>query len=174
MTELKPLKTKNLDTQYGTLTLDWDSLEAVFAAHQAGPGRPCFLGTVRPDGRPHAAGVGHVWHEGAIYFTTHPHAQKTRNLAAEPRCTLSVGLPEYDFVFEGEAARETDPARLAAVTEKYRALGWPAEVDGDAVSAPFSAPSAGTGPWHLYRVTVHTAVATAQQEPNGVTKWWFR
>ena len=174
MTELKPLRTKNLDDQYGTVTLEWDRVEAAIAAFKAGPGRSWFLGTVRPDGRPHAAAFGPVWYEGAIFFTTNPRAQKTRNVLADPRCTVSAGLPDWDFVFEGEAVRETDPAVLAAVTARYRENGWPAEVDGDVVTAPFSAPSAGTGPWHLYRVTVHAVVATAMKEPNGVTKWWFR
>src|SRR6266568_2845293 len=120
MTALKPLKTKNLDAQYGTATLEWDRVEAAIAAFRAGPGRSWFLGTVRPDGRPHSAGVGHVWHEGAIFFTTHPQAQKTRNLLADSRCTVSAGLEDWDFVFEGEAVRETDPTVLAAVVAEYR------------------------------------------------------
>jgi hypothetical protein len=174
MTELKPLKTKNLDAQYGTVTLEWDRVESAIATFKAGPGRSWFLGTIRPDGRPHAAAFGHVWHQGAIFFTTHPQAQKTRNLLADPRCTVSAGLEDWDFVFEGAGVRERDPAVLAAVTAKYREVGWPAEADGDVLTAPYSAPSAGTGPWHLYRVTVHTVVATAMNEPHGVTKWWFR
>jgi hypothetical protein len=173
MTQLKPLKTKNLDVQYGTPTLEWERVEAVIAAVRSGPGRSWFLGTVRPDGSPHAAGIGHVWHDGAVYFTTHPQAQKTRNLLADPRCTLSAGLEDWDFVFEGEAVRETDPVVLATVTAAYNEVGWPAEVAGDVITAPFSAPSAGTGPWHLYRVTVRTVCATAMKEPHGVTKWWF-
>ena len=174
MTQLEPLRTKNLDAQYGTPTLEWERIEETIAAVKAGPGRSWFLGTVRPDGRPHAAGIGHVWHEGAIYFTTHPNAQKTRNLLADPRCTVAAGLSDFDFVFEGAATRETDPAALAAVTAKYREVGWPAEADGDVVAAPYSAPSAGTGPWHLYRIDVLSVVATAMTEPHGVTKWWFR
>jgi hypothetical protein len=174
VTVLKPLRVKNLDAQYGTVTLEWDRVEAAIAASKAGPGRSWFLGTVRADGRPHAAGIGQVWYEGSVFFTTHPEAQKTRNLLAEPRCTVSAGLPDWDFVFEGRAVRERDPAVLAAVTATYRDIGWPAEADGDVVTAPYSAPSAGVGPWHLYRVTVHTVVATAMKEPGGVTKWWFR
>jgi hypothetical protein len=174
MTQLKPVMTKNLDTQYGTPTLDWDQIEARIAAFKAGPGRSWFLGTVRPDGRPHAAAIGHVWHEGALYFTTHPAAQKTTNLLADPRCTIAAGLEDYDFVFEGTAARVTDPDVLAAVAAKYRELGWPAEAQGDVVAAPYSAPSAGSGPWHLYRVEVLAVVATAMAQPGGVTKWWFR
>ena len=51
--------------------------------------------------------------------------------------------------------------------------GWPARVDGDALTAPFSAPSAGPPPWHLYRFTFHTAVGVAGAEPYGATRWRF-
>ena len=65
------------------------------------------MATVRPNGRPHSAGVGAVW------------------------------------------------------------------VDGDAFTAPFSAPSAGPPPWYLYRLTLHTAVGVATAEPHGATRWDF-
>ena len=51
--------------------------------------------------------------------------------------------------------------------------GWPAEVDGDAFTAPFSAPSAGPPPWHLYRFTFDTAFGVATAEPYGATRWRF-
>jgi hypothetical protein len=53
----------------------------------------------------------------------------------------------------------------------YRTGGWPAEVDGDAFTAPFNAPSAGPPPWYLYRLTLHTAVGVASAEPHGATRW---
>ena len=62
------------------------------------------------------------------------------------------------------------PARLAGL---YRAQGWPAEVEVDAFTAPYSASSAGPPPWHLYRVTFHTIVGVATAEPNGATRWRF-
>lgn len=54
--------------------------------------------------------------------------------------------------------------RVAAV---YR------EVDGDAFTAPFNAPSAGPPPWYLYRLTLHTAIGVASAEPHGATRWGF-
>lgn len=57
------------------------------------PETPQFLGTVRPDGSPHAAGVGSIEHAGNIYFTSGPATLKSRNLAGNPACTLSVRLP---------------------------------------------------------------------------------
>ena len=40
-------------------------------------------------------------------------------------------------------------------------------------TAPYSAPSAGRPPWHLYRVTVHTAFGVATAEPHGTSRWRF-
>lgn len=90
------------------------------------------------------------------------------NLAVNPACTVSARLPGIDLVVEGVTERPI----LEAVAEVYRRGGWPAEVEGDAF-APFSAPSAGPPPWHLFQVTVRIAVGVATAEPNGATRWRF-
>jgi hypothetical protein len=169
----EPTDTKNLDI-YGHDALPWSRPrdEIVERAHTE-PYLTFFLGTVRPDGRPHAAGVGAAWHEEELYFTTSPDARKGKNLAANPACTISVKLPTIDLVLEGEANRITDADTLEALAAHYREGGWPAEVEGDAFTAPFSAPSAGPPPWHLYRLDVHTAFGVATAEPHGATRWRF-
>ncbi len=55
----------------------------------------------------------------------------------------------------------------------YRESGWPAEVEGDAFTAPYSAPAAAPPPWHLYRFAFHTVFGTATAEPFGATRWRF-
>ena len=105
-----------------------------------------FLSTTRPDGRPHTAGIGALWHDGDLYFTSNPDTRKSRDLAANPACTIAMRLPGIDLVFEGEAARTTDPTLLEAVAALFREGGWPAQVEGGALTAPFSAPSAGPPP----------------------------
>ena len=52
-------------------------------------------------------------------------------------------------------------------------LGWPCEGDesGTALTAPYSAPSAGPPPWHLYRVTPTKALLV--RDPGGATSWSF-
>lgn len=57
----------------------------------------------------------------------------------------------WSLVFDGRGSRTTDPATLESVVKRYNAAGWPAEVEGDAFTAPFSVPSAGPPPWLLYR-----------------------
>lgn len=170
MTEREPAETTNLD-RYGCPSLPWSRARDLLAV----PSRTgtFFLGTVRPDGRPHAAGVGAIWFEGDLYFVSGPETRKSRDLAANPACTISTALPGIDLVFDGEATRVTDEPRLERLAALYRAQGWPAEVEGDAFTAPYSAPSAGPPPWHLYRFRFHTATGVATKEPNGATRWRF-
>ncbi len=76
---------------------------------------------------------------------------------------------------EGEATVVTDPATVAAMAERWAADGWPARVDdtGSALTAEFSAPSAGPPPWHVYRLTPRTATALGAVDPGGATRWQF-
>ena len=165
------MRTRNLDI-YGSAELPWSrAVEALTSGR--GPAHTWFIGTVRPDGRPHAAGVGAVWIEDTLWFVTGPGSRKARNLAANPACTVSCRLASIDIVLEGRAAQVTDPATLERLAAVYRESGWPAQVEGDAFTAPYSAPSAGRPPWHLYRVEVDTAFGVATEEPYGATRWQF-
>jgi hypothetical protein len=172
MSEREPVEVTNLD-RYGSAELPWSRPRDLLDAGPPGPEITFFLGTSRPDGRPHAAGVGALWDEGELYFTSGPGARKARNLAANPGCTISVRLEGIDLVLEGKAAKVTDPATLERVAGRYREAGWPAEVEGEAFTAPFSAPSAGPPPWELYRFRLRTAFGVATAEPYGATRWRF-
>ena len=170
MIDLEPTDVTNLD-RYGSPPLPWNRPRELL---EAGPVGTCFLGTTRPDARPHSAPIGAIWHDGFIYFTSSFGTRKSRNLAESPACTISVALDGIDLVLEGEAATISDQAILEEIAGKYREVGWPAEVDGDALTAPYSAPSAGPPPWHVYRFTFHTAFGVATAEPHGATRWRFR
>jgi hypothetical protein len=172
MTDREPAEVTNLDG-YGFPPLPWSRPRDVLAASPAGPEVPFLLGTSRPDGRPHAAGIGAVWHDGDLYFTSGPATRKSRNLAGNPACTISVRLEGIDLVLDGEASRVTDRPTLEQVARLYRSGGWEAQVEDDALTAPFSAPSAGPPPWQLYRFTFHTAVGVGTAEPHGATRWRF-
>jgi hypothetical protein len=172
MSDRQPRQVTNLD-RYGHPELPWSRAHELLSAGPKGPLAGYFLGTVGPDGRPHSAGVGAVWYDGDLFFTSGPGTRKSRHLAANPACTLSVKLPGLDLVLEGSAAKVTDAATLHAVAAIYQSIGWPAEVSGDAFTAPFSAPSAGPPPWQLYRFTFDTVVGLSTTEPNGATRWRF-
>lgn len=120
---------------------------------------------------PHATPVGFIQIDGVWYFTSGPGTRKSRNIAADPRCVVSVATHPFDLVMEGTAERVTDADELRTVAEAYAADGWPARVDGDAVTAEYSAPSAGPPPWYVYRVTPVTVFAFGTAEPYGATKF---
>lgn len=165
------MQTKNLDI-YGNAPIPWTRARDALARTR-GPGATFFLGTVRPDGTPHAAGLGAVWVDETLWFVTGPGTRKARNLASNPACTVSCRLSDLDLVLEGRAERVTDPETLERIAAVYREAGWPAEVAGDAFRAPYSAPSAGPPPWHLYRLEARTAFGVASAEPYGASRWSF-
>lgn len=164
------METKNLDI-YGSEPIPWSRVEQ--ALESADAMQTSWLATTDPDGAPHVAGVGAIWSEGKIYFVSGPTLRKSRNLAANPRCAIGVGLRGIDLVVEGRAAKVTDPATLDRVVKLYVKVGWPAEVRDGALFAPYSAPSAGRPPWDLYEVTMIRATGVAGAEPHGATRWQF-
>jgi Pyridoxamine 5'-phosphate oxidase len=172
MSEREPTTVTNLD-RYGNQALLWGRARDALARATPSPDVTFFLGTIGPDGKPHAAGVGCVWHSDDLYFTSGPTMRKARNLAVDAACTVSVRLSGIDLVLDGSAIRVTDEPTLETIVAKYRDGGWPANVAGDAFTAPFSAPSAGPPPWHLYRFTPRIVTGVATVEPYGATRWVF-
>ena len=166
------MEQKNLDI-YGNELIPWsrplDQLEG-FAAQ---PGTTTWLSTTRPDGRPHTAGVGALWLDDRFYFTSGPQTRKSRNLAENPNCVISVTLQDIDLVVEGTAIRVTDEATLERLAKRYADTGWPATVKDGALTAAFSAPSAGPPPWYLYELRPTLAFGVANAEPHGATRWSF-
>lgn len=159
---------------YGDEKLPWTRAREAIDRGIAALETAQFLGTVGPDGRPHSAGIGATLVGENFYFTSGPATRKSAYLAADPACTLSFRFPgDVDLVFEGTAVRTTEHAEIDRVTASYRDTGWPAERVGDAVTAPFSAQSAGPAPWYLYRFTARAAVGVALSEPHGATRWRF-
>jgi hypothetical protein len=176
------MRATNLADLYGSPMLDWASIESrlVEGVSQApdtgGPSRhTCWLATINSDGTPHVTGIGALWVDGAFWFETGDGTRKARNLGRDPRCTLSVATYEFDLVVEGDATKIVEPAIVASMAARWADGGWPVRVDdsGSALTAAFSAPSAGPPPWFVYRITPHTATALATVEPGGATRWTF-
>lgn len=173
---------RNLGELYDLPLVEWSRVEARLdrgitqAPDTGGPNRhTCWLATIDADGSPHVTGVGALWVDGTFWFETGPATRKARNVARDPRCTLSLATQEFDLVLEGEAHRVTDRATVADMAQRWAAEGWPARVDdsGVALTAEFSAPSAGPPPWFVYRITPRTATALQTVEPGGATRWRF-
>jgi hypothetical protein len=176
------MDTKNLADLYTLPAMDWPAIQAQLdagvaqAPNAGGPNRhTCWLTTINPDGSPHPAAVGALWVDGAFWFQTGARTRKGRNLTRDPRCTMSLATHDFDLVVAGTATRITDPVTVGDLAARWAAYGWPARVDdtGQAITAEFSAPSAGPPPWYVYRLTPDTATAVATVEPGGATRWRF-
>jgi PPOX class probable F420-dependent enzyme len=172
----------NLAELYDLPPLEWAPIEARLAegvTQGPGTGGPdrhtCWLATIDPDGRPHVTGVGLHVKDEACWFVTGETTRKGRNLARDPRCTISVATHDFDVVLDGEAHLVDDPAVVESVAATARTGGWPAAVDdsGLAITAEYSAPSAGPPPWRVYRFVATAATAVATIEPGGATHWRF-
>src|SRR6476620_2871928 len=88
---------------------------------------------------------------------------------------LSVATDAFDLVVEGDVQRVTDRELVAKLAAHWAAGGWPARVDdtGLALTADYSAPSAGPPPWFVYRVTPRSATAIGTVGAGGATRWRF-
>jgi hypothetical protein len=177
MSTKEPTQERNLDG-YGAPIIGWDRVSTVLeqqftqAPGTGGPGRhTTWLTTINPDGSPHVMAVGVIRVEGGWYFSSGPGTRKSRNIDRDPRCVASIAIEPFDLVVEGVAKRVVDGARLKAVAEAFNAGGWPATVAGDALTADFSAPSAGPPPWYVYRIKPSTVFALATAEPYGATRF---
>ena len=71
-------------------------------------------------GRPHVRPVLAVWLDGALYTTSNAAARKGRNLATDPRCSVSARTDTMDMVLEGHAIPVTSVTELNQVAEAYR------------------------------------------------------
>jgi hypothetical protein len=177
------MKTKNLADLYSLPPIEWSDVTARLdrdgisqAPGSGGPDRhTCWLTTLDADGAPHTTGVGAQWQDGGWWFETGAATRKGRNLARDARCSLALALHEFDLVVQGAAAMVTDRATVARMAEIWAAGGWPCRVDdsGTALTAEFSAPSAGKPPWRIYRIEPTSVVALATVEPGGATRFDF-
>jgi PPOX class probable F420-dependent enzyme len=175
------MRTINLGAGDGLPPVSWDVVEngldaGTSPAPDAHNARTTWLATINEDGSPHVTPVGALWVDGAFWFQTGAGTCKSRNVARDPRCSVSVSIRDADVVVEGDAARVTDPAQVARIAKAWADQGWPAEPDerGTGITAPFNAPSQGPPPWNVYRIEPRSAVVALDTEPGGLTRFRFR
>ena len=154
-----------------TTALPWGVLRDVLSDT-----RLYWLATVHPTGRPHVRPVLAVWVDGALYSTSTSASRKGRNLAADPRCTVTARTDTMDVVLEGIASQVTEEAALQQVAQAYRTkYGWPVTVISGAFDAPYGAPTACPPPYLPYEITPATVFgfATADEYAGRTTRYRF-
>jgi hypothetical protein len=176
------MRTTNLGESDGLLPIEWSQVEAqlvdlLMHDDPQSPNRSTFwLTTLNADGSPHVTSVGALWHASSCWFQTGELTRKARNLAHDPRCTISVATKRFDVTAAGEARRVTDPEVVAEIAALWAQSGWPAQLDdsGTGITAPFNAPALGPPPWFVYEVKPDTATAVGTTEAMpGSTRWRF-
>jgi PPOX class probable F420-dependent enzyme len=119
----------------GTGLLPW-----AWAEERLVKSRDYWLATTRPGGRPHLMPVWGMWHDASLWFSCSGRSRKTRNLEADPRCSLATDDAEEPVVVEGvaELVVELDTLRrvLDLENEKY-ATDYSIEFMDPAVNATF-------------------------------------
>jgi hypothetical protein len=145
------------------------------ATDRFGQGGWFWLSTVCPDGAPHTRPVLAAWAGSAFFVASKDTARKSRNLAADGRCSVSRDTGDLHLVVEGTARRVTDEATLrrasAAFTDVY---GWPTTVAGERLDAEFGAPTSGGPPYDVYEIVPEKAFAfPTDGETTTPTRWRF-
>ena len=140
-----------------------------------------WLSTVRPDGRPHVTPLLAVLFDGALHFCTGPDERKAKNLAQNPRCTLTTGCNTLgeglDLVVEGEASRLTDAAGLGRVADAFLSKygeDWRFEVRGGGFyHDPGTLRGDDPGAAWVFEVRPREIFGFAKGETFGQTRWRF-
>ena len=152
----------NLADLYDLAPLEWAPIEARLdeglpqAPGTGGPNRhTCWLATINADGSPHVTGLGALWVDGAFWFQTGATPAQGQEPRPRPTLALSASPPqEFDLVVEGDGPQGHRPTPWSPTWRcAGSADGWPARVDdtGTAITAEYSAPSAGPPPWAVYQ-----------------------
>jgi Pyridoxamine 5'-phosphate oxidase len=125
--------------------------------------RNYWIGTTRPDGRPHAAPVWGVWLDGAFYFGTDRRSRKGRNLRANPEMVVHLESGDDCVILEGVAEEVGDRSLRRRVGEVYAAK-YGIDALGDA----------GDGGPPMYGLRPRVAFAwTESNFPETATRWRF-
>jgi PPOX class probable F420-dependent enzyme len=108
---------------YGTLPPDQGTglLPWSWAQERLTAARNLWVATVFPDGRPQLSAVWGTWHDGRVVFSCAPGSRKARNLAADPRLTVSTEDANDPVIVEGTAAEVADRALLRSCVDALNA-----------------------------------------------------
>jgi nitroimidazol reductase NimA-like FMN-containing flavoprotein (pyridoxamine 5'-phosphate oxidase superfamily) len=163
MTQPSPsISRPQMPASYGIDPAQRDHLLAwSWVEEQMRAARNYWVISVTPEGRPHAAPVWGVWHEGALYFGSDLEARKARNLAANPALTVHLESGDEVVILEGEAEFVRDQAVLDAAGAAYAPKYQMRVADVLAAGA-------------LIRLKPRRAMAWLEKDfPNTATRWTF-
>ena len=108
-------KTYGIDSSLeGLLPWSWVS-------EQMARSRNYWIGSTRPDGRPHVAPVWGVWLDDVLYFSTDRASRKSRNLAVNPQVVVHLESGDEVVILEGVVEELRDMELYKQVARAYNA-----------------------------------------------------
>ena len=168
----------NITDQYDAGQLQPRTPDAVIAwetvLDHLSTGLQAWLTVVGADGTPIVRPVLAVLVDDALHVASSPRSRKASVLEVGTTATLATRTDGIDLVWTGTPLRVTDPDALDRIVATYQERhGWDVVRDGDALDAPYGAPTAGPPPYHAYRIeprTVH-AFGTGEGLAERSTRW---
>ncbi|MBC8161491.1 MAG: pyridoxamine 5'-phosphate oxidase family protein [Roseiflexaceae bacterium] len=130
-----------------------------------------WVGTVRPNGRPHSSPIWGVWLDETLFFDGSPETRRGKNMSANPAVSIHIesgGAGKDVVVLEGDALQvrgsTLDPAFKRRLADQYAA-----KYLADCYQPEPDQWDAGG----LYRLQLHTVIAwtTFNIDP---TRWRFQ
>ncbi len=132
---------------------------------QMSGGGTWWFATNHPAGRPHVRPVLAVWVGGALVTTAGAETRKVKNLEEGGSAAFTASREGVDLVVEGSVTSITEPDSLQSVADVFLdTYGWPTTVAGDALEAPYGAPSAGPPPYRVFAVAPRRVFAFGTDE----------
>ena len=132
-----------------------------------------WVATVHPTGRPHVVPILAIVSDDVLHFAAGPGTQKARNLARDPRVTVTTRGEDFDVVVEGVVDPVDADDDLAAVAEAYVSkYGWEVEAREGSLHGD-GAPTAGPPPYDVYHLTPHRAFGFPATGDATPTRWVF-
>ena len=140
----------------GSGLIPWERVVPKIAA-----ARNYWIGSTRPDGRPHAMPVWGVWVHELFLFSTSRSSRKGRNLAQQPAIVVHLESGDDVVILEGAVREVIDPVLLAAFAEAYK--------------AKYQFPPDTADPKNVtYALHLQLAFAWLESDfPGGATRWQF-
>lgn len=130
-----------------------------FVSEGMAAARNYWVGSTRPDGRPHAVPVWGLWHAETFYFSSGRESRKATNFAANPAAVVHLESGDQVVVLEGEVEIVDESAEkplLSTLDKAYK--------------AKYGFPLLGLG--NIYRLKVQRALAWREGDfPSSATRW---
>lgn len=115
-----------------------------------------------------------AWGGTSFFFASKASSAKTGDLQGDGAVSLAIDLITVHLVVEGTAGQLTADRDLRRASGALRdVFGWPTQVIGEELDAPYAAPTSGGPPFQAWELTPARAFAFPTQDQVEPTRFVF-